>query len=224
MWQVHLVMVMLRRGINLFLVFFLIACENKNETHDITNEVKKVSINLVGQQNYTHIVSIMNDSIKHWKLNNLRKYIEVEGTSEYIADSLLCFNNNKTRFITCLIGKVLLKPNPTAGITFFYGEKINNLWYFFSGNHIFIPHEMKNIKDGNPFDFKELHQISLKEVYNGYLKSNGEINEEWFISHFENVGWCSTCKTTEDFQKSRLEDVKTLWLQRDTTQPIKQLP
>jgi hypothetical protein len=26
-------------------------------------------------------------------------------------------------------------------------------------------------------------------VYSGYLKRNGEINEEWFTSHFEDSGW-----------------------------------
>ncbi len=212
----------LKRASVLF-IFLIVSCNLNNDIKDV-KRIKEMSVKVVTLETYNFLFSQMTDSIKNWKLNNLQKYIEDKRISEYELDSLICFNGKGNRCITCLLERAFLKPNTTAGITFFYGEKINNEWFFFSGEHIFIPHEMKEEKDDNPFDYPELHQIALKEVYGGYLKSNGEINEEWFTLHFENAGWCSNCKTKEDFQKSRLEDVKTLWLQRDTTQPIKQLP
>jgi len=176
-------------------------------------------------QNCDSIYNIASDSLKLWILNKLGTYTFEVGKFEYQLDSLLCINNKKNRLITCLLEKVIVKGADSDGLIFFYGEKINNKWYFFKGSSIVISRKMiKNDSLETSLSYKQLHQIALKEVYNGYLKDNGKINEEWFTSHFENVGWCSTCKTTEDFQKSRLEDVRTLWLQRDTSLPIKQLP
>ncbi|MDP3567388.1 hypothetical protein [Sediminibacterium sp.] len=177
--------VMLKQGIKIVLVLFFCSCDFNNKPQ----KIKETSINVVGLTTYNNLISLINDSINLWKLNKLQNYIETKAQTEHIVDSLICFNRGGDRLISCLLGRVLLKPNLAAGITFLYGEKINGEWYFFSGPHIFIPQEMKREKDGMPFDFAELHQIALKEVYSGYLNSNGEINEAWFTSQFEGPGW-----------------------------------
>ncbi|MDO9000355.1 MAG: hypothetical protein Q7W45_11365 [Bacteroidota bacterium] len=176
---------MLKQGIKIVLVLFFCSCS----LNDDSDKIKETSVNAVGLKTYNNSISLINDSINLWKLNKLQNYIETKGETEYIVDSLICFNRGGDRLIACWLGRVLLKPNLAAGITFLYGEKIRDEWYFFSGPHIFIPHEMKREKDGMPFDFAELHQIALKEVYSGYLKRDGEINEDWFTSQFEGPGW-----------------------------------
>ena len=178
---------------------------------------------IIGKNEYASIFNKMKDSLDVWVLNKLYSY-EALYTYDYDLDSLVCFNVKGNRLITCVHVFGNQFKSTSDDICWFYGEKINDNWYFFKGADLVLPRSLYQKDINTPLTYQQLHQIALKEVYNGYLKSNGEINEAWFTSHFENVGWCGKCKTTEDFQKSRLEDVKTLWLQRDTTQPIKQLP
>jgi len=147
-------MAMLNRGISYITFFFLISCTNSKNTGNLTTELKSKSKTIIGESNYDAVLNRINDTILSWKLNRLRDYTENE--SQYRVDSLLCFNTNRNRLITCLIGKALIKPNPTGGITFMLGEKISNEWYFFKSSHIFIPYELKKIKDGEPFEFEEL--------------------------------------------------------------------
>jgi len=225
---------MLNRGISYITFFFLISCTNSKNTGNLTTELKSKSKTIIGESNYDAVLNRINDTILSWKLNRLRDYTENE--SQYRVDSLLCFNTNRNRLITCLIGKALIKPNPTGGITFMLGEKISNEWYFFKSSHIFIPYELKKIKDGEPFEFEELHEIALKEVYGGYLNEKGEINEAWFTSLFEGPGWgdfenqessLKFLNVTEKFTDKRnffeaihLQSVKNNWASRDTTKPI----
>lgn len=209
-----------KKIIYILLALLFVRCDNIEHK---TNEYEK-SIEIIGKNEYKSIYTDLRDSINLWVINRIRSY-DAEVIYPFKIDSLLCFNSNKNRFISCRHLYVDI-PNATSDdLRFVYGEKINDKWYFFKGASIVIPRSMVNNHPINkPLSYQQLHQIALKEVYKGYLNNKGEINEEWFTSHFENVGWCGTCKTTEDFQKSRLENVKTLWLQRDTSQPIKQLP
>jgi hypothetical protein len=186
-------------------------------------DFKSKSISTVGIMEFKICYSALLDTFNIWIINNLRE-VESELIYPYKIDSLLCFNKEKNRLITCRHLYVNVRSASSDDLQFVYGEKINAQWYFFKGASIVVPRSMIKGQDiHKPISYQQLHQIALKEVYSGYLNSNGEINEEWFTGHFENAGWCSKCKTKEDFQKSRLQDVKTLWLQRNTSQPIKQL-
>lgn len=208
-----------------FSLFFVLLFQSCGEIKVKNNEVQNVAKAICTKKNCKKIYEMANDSLKLWVLNKLGMYTFEKGKFEYQLDSLLCLNNNADRLISCILEKIIVNGSDSDGLIFFYGEKINDKWYFFKGASIVVQRAIvKNSEINKPLSYQQLHQIALKEVYSGYLTNNGEINEEWFKSHFENVGWCSTCKTTQDFQKSRLEDVKTLWLQRDTTQPIRQLP
>jgi hypothetical protein len=211
----------LKKGIKILIVFaflFFFACKStKNEK---TKKLTDISTLQIGKENYSRIYSQANDSILTWSINKL-DYFKFLGTSKnYYLDSLLCFDVSGSRLVGCILSSH--KDEPSGGIDFLYGEKIDNQWYFFTGAYIVVPISMFKDNKG-PLSYKQLHEIALKEVYPRYLQSNGEINEEWFTSHFENAGFCSECKTREDFQKSILEGVGALWTQRDTTQPIKRL-
>lgn len=229
-------MVMLNRAIKIITLLLLVSCMNNMDTQ---NTIKKRSITVVGISTYNQVLKQINDTVNSWKLNRLRDYIENKNESQYIVDSLLCFNTNGDRLVTCLIGKSLIKPDPTGGVTYLLGEKINNQWYFFKSGHYFIPYESKKIKDGQPFGYEELHEIALKEVYGGYLKPQGEINESWFINLFEGSGWgdlknqeyndwCFNGKRYADlkeyYKAVHLCKVKANWASRDTAKLIEQLP
>lgn len=209
---------MLRRDNYFYIILTLISllqfnCQRNN------NELvlKEKCISVIGVSNYKNIIRIANDSIINWKKNNFSYLSESKGISEYTVDSLLISNKSGTRVITCLLAKTFLKPNPAGGIEFFYGERINDIWYFTRGASIFIPYEMKKSKNQLPYDYSELHQIALKEVYRGYLKSNGEINEELFIHHFDNaIMNFRKYKNKEEYNKLVIAMSKSVWAEKFT--------
>ncbi len=173
-----------------FFLFFIIICPSCDESRVNKNTINQLSIESCVGLNCDNIYRMANDSLKLWVLNGLGMYAFETGKFEYQLDSLLCVNEERNRIVTCLLEKVVVKESNSDGIIFFYGEKINNNWYFFRGASIVIPRSMiKNHPVKQPLSYQQLHQIALKEIYNGYLKGNGEINEDWFIEHFENAGY-----------------------------------
>jgi len=213
---------MLKKGIRIILALAIIVSSCTNEKQTI--KLKDKSISKIGEPSYLCVYAEGLDSIKCWALNNIGYYKYLGATKDFFLDSLLCFNSSCDRVITCILSSHKDIKAHSDGIDYFYGEKIDGKWYFFSGANITIPRSMVSGHDvTKPLSYQQLHDIALKEVYSGYLNSLGEINEDWFTSHFENVGRCADCKTKEDFQKSILEGVGALWLSRDTTQPIKRL-
>ncbi len=176
---------MLNQGIKVFsliVLIFLFKCVNKKE------EPKFPSI-CSSNFNYNlrnHII----DSINLWKINSIEPYEYLE-KKKWFIDSILAFNNDTSRFICAYLYDN--NDNTTSlndGMCFFYGEKISNKWFFFKGAGIIIPRSMiKNQPTNIPLTYQQLHQIALKEIYGGYLNSKGEVNEDWFTSHFEGPGW-----------------------------------
>ena len=167
----------------LFSVFF-ISCNNQD------NEQYKKAKQNIGEKEYNAVYNKINDTVKIWSLNNLGYYRYLGRSKNYFIDSLVCFNNTNTRLITCILQQNLIKETNNDGIDFVYGEKVDGLWYFFSGPFITVPREsFKDHDVQKPLSYQQLHQIALQEVYNGYLKSSGEINEAWFTGQFEGPGW-----------------------------------
>lgn len=201
------------------IILTVLMCSCKNTSTEMTRAYHTKSMELVKLPKYNMVFGLAQDSINTWALNGLGYYKFFNKTKDYKLDTLFCFNRGITRMVTTILTVHKAKDAMADGIDVFYGELIDNKWYFFSGAYITVPREESN----TPLSYEELHEIALREVYSGYLTKSGEINEEWFTNHFENVGWCSTCKTKEEFQQSRLEGVAALWATRDTTQPIKYL-
>ena len=229
---------MLNQG-NKIITFLLLSCLVLVSCSNKTKSFKEASLLVVTKIQYDKIYTSANDSIKTWALNNLSYYEYFGKSKNYELDSLLCFNSKGERFISCILQQQLLKNAPSDGIDYFFGEKINNKWYFFTGPFIVVPRSMvKGHDQSAPLSYSQLHNIALKEVYSGYLKSNGEINEEWFINHFEGPGWGffdqqeafdwflhgkRFTNKKEYFEFVHLQSAVSQWESRDTTQPIKLL-
>lgn len=219
--------------IAVLLVLIFVSCTNEKKE----NKLKEVSLSLVGEGEYFKIYKNLSDSVNLWALNKVGIYSSDTANYDFQIDSLLCFNSNITRFISCLLLRI--KDSPSDGLRFFYGEKINNKWYFFTGASIVIPRRMVPNHDVKiPLSYAELHEIALQEVYSPYLMENGEINENWFIQHFEGPGWGlfehqesmdwllkgkRFSNKKEFFENVRLLTAAGAWANRDTTQPIKRL-
>lgn len=182
---------MLNHGIKTTLLFILLHCLGCNLPHNkSSNELINLTKSMIGGREYYKIYNNINDSIKYWSLNKLGYYQYLGKSKKYIVDSLLCFNQEKNRLVTCILQQQLLKEGVQDDIEYLLGESINGRWYFFSGGAtLTLPRELYQKDIHSALSLNKLHQIALKEIYSGYLKRNGEINEDWFLSHFEGPGW-----------------------------------
>lgn len=209
---------------NLF-IYLISSCSDNMK--DIQHEK---SLFVVGKQKYYMIYNAASDSIKIWNVNNVGNY-SVRYNQNYILDSLLCFNTDSSRFISA-IHRYRNIPSPSDELLIFCGEKINSFWYFFGGGaSVTLPRTFYQDNNKTPLSYQQLHQIALKEVYSGYLKSNGEINEAWFTSQFEGPGWVNwndsqekiNSHTRKDYEQFHLKVIRNNWngVNKDS---IKKLP
>ncbi|MBK9285262.1 MAG: hypothetical protein IPM51_13255 [Sphingobacteriaceae bacterium] len=231
---------MLKKEIKLIILFFLLLSCNNLQQKDNTDLYFQVSINSSSDTVYKEVQNNINDSVFHWRINKLSEYTQEIGVTDFIVDSLICFNKSANKIIVATLWRTYVNPSPTAAIGKLLGEKIGDKWYFFSSSSsIFIPNEMKKKDTTSYFSYQQLHEIALKEVYSGYL-INGQINENWFKAHFEGIAWGDfknqgpendwylkgrRFKTEKEFcEAMHLSNVKNNWLKRDTTKPIIPLP
>src|SRR5690606_20252584 len=111
-----------------------------------------------------------------------------------------------------------------------YGVNINGKWYFFKGPFIVLFRENYQKDVHTSLSFEKLHEIAMENVFRGYLKKKDkgffgnifgktewEVNENWFKSHFESVGWCGHCTTQAQWDSTFLHFSKEKWKYRDTT-------
>lgn len=235
----HKKMDTLNLAIKKFLVVFSVlmifnCCTEEQKNKEVLNGILR-------EFNYGDVYFKATDSLKTFQLNKLAHY-DFLNCGQWYIDSLCCFNTKKDRIITCILYTNSNTRDATSdGIEFLLGEKIHGEWYFLKNASITIPREMAKAQDiHTPLSYQQLHKIALKEVYGGYLKPNGEINENWFTTYFEGPGWgdfdhqessLKFLNVTEKFTDRRkffeaihLQSVKNNWLRRDTTQPILPLP
>jgi hypothetical protein len=203
------------------LIILLISCENKEKIN--SKKYKEVSINQIGEKQYNEIKNQINDSVKNWIKNDIIYYGAFQFENTIIVDTLLCLNKTQNKLVSAKLTRHIGEKDNSDGITFFYGAKINNQWYFFRGAFIVLPREMYQKDVTKPLSFEKLHEIALKEVFRGYLKEKErpfwefwkpkeyEVNEQFFNQmESKNIdgtyGCC--CKTFEDMV---LEMVKSNW-------------
>ncbi len=197
----------IKQLVNLGLIAMIILSScTKNENKEKMNSIYNFSYNHIDIKEYDFVSTLLNDTIARWTQNNL-KFWEGERLNQSIEiDSLKVFNMDRSRFVTAILARnIKYKEVNADGITFLYGIKINNQWYFFTGAHIVLPREMYQKDIHAPLSFAKLHEIAMKEVFSGYLiekktkKDMGwwkntfapeynysyEINDKWFDYHFK---------------------------------------
>ena len=217
---------MLNRDSKLLIILFLFliqSCIEKSDQKTLHDAIQQASIKIIDNQETIKIYKNACDSIDIWSLNKLGLYTFKKGEFEYELDSLLCFNTTGERFITCILEKEVIRQSDNDGLIFFYGEKINSVWYFFRGAAIVLPREYYQKDIHTPLSFEKMHEIALKEIYGGYLKKNiegmYEINDAWVNAHFEGTDW-GIYKTKGRLDTIKLRGVKAKWVP-ENFKPVK---
>lgn len=175
------------------IILISISCRNRNQNiKETENRCYSLSTRTINKVEYKDIYNQATDSIKNWCLNRLLVYKEL-WSYDYKLDSLLCFNTTGNRFIGVLLIPCIEKGCSQDDIRFLYGAKVSGKWYFFSGATIVLPREYYQKDNHTPLSFEKLHEIAMKEVFGGYLKKSDkgewEINDAFFTSQFEGLGW-----------------------------------
>jgi hypothetical protein len=162
------------------LIVILIGCNQNDKNSDKSQLLTEPSQNAVGEKEYRHVYSQVIDSINNWSANKLSAY-RITNESWRI-DSLLCFNQHADRFVTALQYQITSTSTDHDGIIFFYGIKIKDKWYFFTGASIHLTREMYQKNSHTPLSFAKLHEIAMKEVFGGYL-----IKKKKDVGFFKNI-------------------------------------
>ncbi len=152
-----------------FSLIFLFSCKKNNEKSDNTILYKDFSIKSTTEVEYKNVYQQINDTVINWIRSGITYYGVFEFNKTLRIDSLLCFNNNKTKLISAKLTRHDDGHANSDGITFFYGVKIKEKWYFFDGAYIVLPREYYQKDTHTPLSFARLHEIAMKEVFNGYL-------------------------------------------------------
>ena len=181
---------------------------------------------VIGQNKYWGVFNQLNDSILNWQNHKLKWFNEDTTKIKSQIDSILCFNEKGNKMITARFMTGNVSNNDVMdGIIYYYGAKINNQWYFFSGATIYLPREYYQKDIHTPLSFEKLHEIAMKEVFSGYLikdeKGNWQINDKFFDYHFKESGWgcghlnekgywIDTCNDAQ-FEQLYLNKAKSVW-------------
>ena len=200
-------------------VVIIFSCKNnEKEIKKETAFYKQYSTNIINKNTYQQIYSSAIDSLNLWSDNNLRGYIQLTSKT-WQLDSLLCFNKDKNKCVMSIL--VQNGKDVSNAVDFFYGVKIHENWYFFSGATAYpTPYNDKGV-----LSFEKLHEIAMKEVFSGYLikdeKGNWVINDKFFEYHFKGSGWgcghlnekgqwVDTC-SDKQFEQLYLKKAESVW-------------
>jgi hypothetical protein len=179
---------------NLYIIFlFIIATscvENTTNKLEKKNDflIKEKSIEILSKKGYERLLEKMNDTLIKWMENDLysvNKYGYV-----YKIDSLFCINSTKDKIIGVQLHFLRYDEEIFSdGIQEFFGAKIKNKWYFWTGGY--TPVLRKNFKGHDkkyPLSYEQLHGATIGSL-KGYLDKNGNIRDRWFDSKFKSSGW-----------------------------------
>jgi hypothetical protein len=217
---------MLRRGIKLLVMFFLIAtivsCSrykkyDAKEINKIRENAISMSKSMLGEDEYNLIYNNMNDSINNWMNNRLGYYTYWDSAIKYQLDSVLCVNKEQNKIMTSVLAPYVKEGGVSDEITYFYGVKVKGNWYFFDGATIVVSRGYYQKDIHRPVSYEVLRQIATSNIYRSYLKKNKqgewEINERFFerisSKNSENRGYggCVDCKTEEEYYMHLVERI-----------------
>ena len=218
---------MLHRGIKLLVMLFLItlvvSCSrykkyNAKEIQEIRKRSMDRSFFILGTDAYWDIYNKINDSINVWKANKLSYYQYYDISLGYMVDSVLCVNKSGDKFVTSILLQQLLETGEQDDVWYFYGVKVEGIWYFFDGATMVVSrgYYQKNIHQ--PVSYEVLSQIATWNIYRSYLKKNAqgewEINERFFRD-LTSGAWCTGCVTQEQWDSVYIQQINRNWSKRN---------
>jgi hypothetical protein len=186
---------MLKKGEKLIITFSLLllcAC-NDGKANDKVDLREKIVTNLGSNEEYLKIYNTMSDSLNAWIYGNvLSDSIKDEQnnfsliTSVYKIDSTFVINSTKDKiasslFLTSKHGKTKYSHS----IQEFYGAKVNNKWFFWTGGYTPIFKSSDECCMKRPLSYSQFHS----KVGYGCLDANGTIRDEWFEAKFKGPGY-----------------------------------
>ena len=206
---------MLNRGTNIYIyitvIILSLSCRNEKTDTKSTFLLMKNSKAAIGNE-YQLVFNSALDSLTNWKTRDLNKYSFLQ--YPYKLDSLLCFNIEKNKTIGALLISDSINNNNTGdAIKYFYGIKIKEKWWFFSGETIVLPREAYQKDIHNPLSFSKLHEIAMDEIFNAYLTKDGEINDNFF-STFKRGPYNTGLKDKETLDFEYLSYCKGIWMEK----------
>ncbi len=178
----------------LILLTASMACYQQERNNSKRNhKILEISETTMGKQEYNVIRQQVLDSLNTWCSAKLPGYRSM-WSYRYQLDSTLCFNTEKDRMVTAILVQCTETDCESDDVQYFYGAKIKNQWYFFRGGGTMVvirEHYQKDIH--TPVSFEKLHELAMNNMLRGYVKKSKEgkweINDAFFTSLMENVGW-----------------------------------
>lgn len=193
-------------------MFILLVSCNSNNTNNQENYYS-MSKSITGETSYNRIFNCIEDSLDNWKSKNVSVSYNNKNNFKLLFDSLICLNSEGDKFLVGLHMYTLLNDGSSDGLIFFNGIKIENNWYLLRGPSVVIPREMfKNHPINQPLSYQQLHEMALKNVYKGYLKADGSINDAMINHYFPKNE--NDFKTRKEYERYYLALSKNIWLER----------
>ena len=216
-------MVMLLRDtiICVLLILIFTGCSkyvkvNEKQLTEYRNKCVSISKETVTDDEYSKVYKLALDSLHYFMENHLKGY-EFGNMYKWELDSVICFNKEKNKCIISINSPDDIHKNATQDdLMYFYGVKINEQWYFFSGASLAILRERYKEDVSTPMTFEQLRLLAAKYIYAGYLKKNDigeyEINDNFF-SDLTSCAWYIGEKpqTQEQWDSVYIEVVGHKW-------------
>ena len=173
--------------IMLISILLLFSCNkykkyDDKEIADIRERVLVKSQSILGKDVYYSIYQMANDSIVNWGKHGLEPWKSYTDKTirEYQLDSVFCVNSAGDKIIFSILKRTPLKEDVADGISYFYGVKIRNTWYFLNGPGLVLLREWYQKDVYTSLSFEIQKQIATSNIYRGYLIKNKQ--GEWVIN------------------------------------------
>jgi hypothetical protein len=203
-------------GILVLSIIMFAQCQNRvnydaKEMYKIRLQSMLKSQSIVGEKEYWQIYKNINDSIGMWVSNklNLKTLDEI---GEYRIDSVICINKKANKLRAFILSRCLISCSQDY-IEYLNGVKIEKKWYFFHGARLVLPRELYQKDIHKPLTWEMMEQIAADQLYSGYLKQDGNIDNRFFHD-LTSVAW-GKASTQAAWDSIYLEIIKENWKKKD---------